>query len=187
MGQGTLAPRRDRAYQTSLQVSANGPRGPRDGHGESGFLMRRCGLMAGGHPPTLFGPPAMSDLSPQCATKRTSLKRYEFISSRASPARGRSSGPCRLLAQPSSILVPLDGRAALNIPHQTEQYLPRAARPTSPGLAKGRLGRMGITQPAKAVSVVRIFGRSARKVGETAAAGAGSARISPLRPRGRYR
>jgi hypothetical protein len=42
-GAGALrdqAPRRDRAYQTSLQGSANEP-WQRDGHGESGFVIWR--------------------------------------------------------------------------------------------------------------------------------------------------
>ena len=110
-------------------------------------------------------------------------QRYEFISSRPGPARGPQAGPCRLLAQPFSILVPLDGRAALNIrikPNSREQ----PAQQAQVSLKGGR-GGWGSPSLHKQVSVVRIFGRSAGKVGETAAAGAGSARISPLRPRGR--
>ena len=77
-------------------------------------------------------------------------QRYEFISSRPGPARGPQAG-----AVPSAGAAILDscptGRSCrAEHPNQTEQYLPRAARPTSPGLPKGRPGRMGITRPAQA-------------------------------------
>jgi hypothetical protein len=72
------------------------------------------------------------------------------MSTLPSPARGPQAG-----AVPSAGTAILDsfptGRSCrAEHPHQTEQYLPRAARPTSPGLPKGRPGRMGITRPAQA-------------------------------------
>ena len=65
-------------------------------------------------------------------------QRYEFMSSRPSSARSSQTGPCRLLGAAilDSCLTERSCRA--EHPHQTEQYLPRAARPTSPGLPKGR-------------------------------------------------
>jgi len=86
----------------------------------------------------------------------------------------RRPGPCRLLAQPFSILVPLDGRAALNIrikPNNISREQPAQQAQVS---LKGGRGGWGSPGLHKRVSVVRIFGRSAQKVGETAATGAGS-------------
>jgi hypothetical protein len=93
-------------------------------------------------------------------------QRYEFISSRPSSVRGSQAGPCRLLAQPSSILVPLDGRAALNIrikPNNISREQPAQQAQVS---LKGGRGGWGSPGLHKRVSVVRIFGRSARKVEE---------------------
>src|SRR3977135_421336 len=126
----------------------------------------------------------MSNLSPQCATKRTSVNAMNLLVHALVQLEVRRPGP-RLLAQPSSILVPPDGRAALNIrikPNNISREQPGQQAEVS--LKRGR-GGWGATGLHKGVSVVRTFGRSARKVGETAAAGPGSAGISPLRPRGR--
>src|SRR5258708_18643142 len=57
----------------------------------------------------------MSDLSPQCAIKRTSVNAMNLLVHARVQLEVRRPGPCRLPAQPSSILVPLNGRAALNI------------------------------------------------------------------------
>jgi hypothetical protein len=57
----------------------------------------------------------MSDLSRQCATKRTSVNAVNLSVHALVQLEVRRSGPCRLLAQLFSILVPLDGRAATNI------------------------------------------------------------------------
>jgi hypothetical protein len=52
----------------------------------------------------------MSGLSPQCATKRTSVNAMNLLVHALVQLEVRRPGPCRLLAQPS-----LDGGAALNI------------------------------------------------------------------------
>ena len=75
----------------------------------------------------------------------------------------RRPGPCRLLAQPSAILVPPDGCAALNIRIKLNNISREQPAQQAQVSLKGVRGGWGSPGLHKRVSVVRIFRRSARK------------------------